>query len=150
MACLKKFASSIWSFVCLVSVVGSEIIVIVVLMTSTANAQIIWPIVKNLAPELLYILPYSSGKLTVTISEPADFGGNTVSLTSIGDIVVPGEVVVRQGETTASITVTAGGIVGEGLVTATIGIGSATSRIIIVEALPFVPIPGAVLLLLLD
>jgi hypothetical protein len=150
MAWLKGFASSIWSFVCLVSVVGSRIIVVAVLMTSTANANVNFVTITNLAPDLLYLLPASSGKLTVTISEPAETGGIDVLVYSTGDIVVPGHVIVLEGETMASISVTAGGMVGEGLVTAVLGLSYATTRIIIVEALPPMPIPGAVLLLLLD
>ncbi len=148
MAWLKGFVSSIWSFVCLVSVVGSGIIVVAVLMTSSVDAAII----TKLAPDRLYLLPFGSGELIVTISEPAEVGGQWVSLSAAPavDIVVPEGVTVPQGETTALIPVTSTmGMLGEALVTAVLGASYASARIIITEAIP-VPIPGVVWLLLGD
>jgi hypothetical protein len=144
---LKGFVASIWSFVCLVSVVGSEIIVVAIIMTSTANAITI----TKLAPDPLYLLPAGSGELIVTISEPAETGGQSVVLSADSFIVVvPGTVVVPQGETTAPITVTSIGIEGEALVTAAIELSNVSARIIITKAIPTVSISGAISLLLLE
>ena len=132
-------------FVSLVSVVGSGVIVVAVLMTSFVDAAII----KKLAPDPLYLLPAGFGELIVTISEPAEVGGALVSVTAIGDIVAPASVIVPQGETTAPIPVTSMGVVGEAWLTAVLGVSYASARIIITEVIP-VPIPGVVWLLLGD
>jgi hypothetical protein len=145
MAWLKGFVSSIWSFVCLVSVVGSGIIVVAVLITSSADAAII----TKLGPNPLYLLPAASGELIVTISEPAQPEGESVSVFTIGDIVAPANVIIPPGGTTAPIPVTSIGVPGEAGVTAFIGASYASARIIITEAIP-VTIPGAVWLLLGD
>jgi hypothetical protein len=143
MAWFKGFYSKIWRFVCLVAVVGSGIIVVVVLMISTANAVTI----TGLEPDPLYLLPSDSDELILTISEPAETSGQSVGVLTDGDITAPANVIVLPGETMAPILVTSSGVLGEALVTAFIGPSTASAQIIITEDIPPVPIPGAVWLL---
>jgi hypothetical protein len=143
MAWLKGFVSSICSFVRLLSAVGSGIIVLAFLMTSTANAATI----TGLAPDPLYLLPNASDELIVTINEPAAFGDVGISLSSDGGVIVPATVYIPQGETTAPIMVTSGPSIGEAMVWASLGASNAGAHIIITENIPSVPIPGAAWLL---
>jgi len=141
---LKRFVSSIWSFVCLVSVVGSGIIVVAVLMTSTANAVTI----TGLAPNPLYLLHETSGELILTMSGTADIGGLVVSLAVNNFIIsVPENVTVPAFQNTATFTVTSGSTVGDAWVMASYMASSASARIIITADNPPVPIPSAVWLL---
>ena len=140
---LKGFVSSIWSFVCLVSVVGSGIIVVAILTTSTANAVTI-----GLAPDILYLLPQTSGELILTMSEPAEQGGLVVSLAVANFIIsVPENVTVPAFQNTATFTVTSGSTVGEAWIMASYMASMASARIIITADIPPVPIPSAVWLL---
>ena len=116
MARLKGFVSSIWSFLCLVSVVGSWIIVVAVLTTSTANAVTI-----GLAPDILYLLPQTSGELILTMSEPAEQGGLVVSLAVANFIIsVPENVTVPAFQDTVAFRVTSGVTVGDAWVFASL------------------------------
>ena len=148
---LKGFVSSIRSFVCLVSVLGSGIIVVAVLMTSTANAD--FPTIKALTPDKLYLPRNTSGKFTITLSCPAEPGGLVVCLSLNGSpgsiIYMPETVTVPALQDTWTFTVTSGSTVGEAWVIASYMASTASAHIFITADIPPVPIPSAVLLLLL-
>lgn len=148
---LKGFVSSIWSFVCLVSVMGGGIIVVAVLMTSTANADFLT--LKALTPDKLYLPRNTSGQFTITMSGPAEPGGLVVSLSLNGSpgsiIYMPETVTIPALQDTATFTVTSGSAVGEAWVFASYMADMAIAHIFITADIPPPPvtIPSAVLLL---
>jgi len=89
-------------------------------------------------PDPLYLRPSGVDMLTVTISEPATFGGEVLSISSSdpGIITVPASVVVLPDNSTATIPVFSLGVTGEGLVTASLGASYASASVIITDVMP--------------
>ena len=77
----------------------------------------------TVAPAVLGVRSFSQGQFTVTVALPAGPGGLVVSLqpTPAGLTTIPATVTVPEGQTSASVSVTTGAVLGSGTVLVTAG-----------------------------